>query len=341
MAEQATIIPIAGGKGGVGKSFVTANLAVALARRGHTTIAVDLDLGNSNLHSMLGLENRYPGVGEFLRGAVKLAPGELVVETTVPGLGFVPGDGRVPFMANITYNQKLVLLRMLKALPARYVLLDLSAGTSFNTLDLFLAGESGVLVTTPEHPAIMSALVFVKTLVLRALTQGLRGEAAASQQLNRLYQQSVKDKVLTIERFRGELAQTHPDAAEKIKKICAGIRPRLVYNMVENPEDTEIFARIERTLDEHLSVGCDHFGIIPYDPSVRQLLKRPGIFLLESPDSAIAVAIDRISNRVTRYWDTPIEGSAELLAERDRDVLPQGGSGAGTPRRQANKATLK
>ena len=182
MVEHTTIIPVAGGKGGVGKSFVTANLAVALAQRGHTTIAVDLDLGNSNLHSLFGMENRYPGVGEFLRGAVKLAPAELVVETEVHGLGFVPGDGRMPFMANITYNQKLALLRMLKALPARYVLLDLSAGTSFNTLDLFLAGESGILVTTPEHPAIMSTLVFMKTLVLRALAHGLRRETDVSEQ---------------------------------------------------------------------------------------------------------------------------------------------------------------
>jgi len=63
MAEPTTIIPVAGGKGGVGKSFVTGNLAVALARRGHRTIAVDPDLGNSNLHSLLVLENRYPGWG--------------------------------------------------------------------------------------------------------------------------------------------------------------------------------------------------------------------------------------------------------------------------------------
>src|SRR5215213_5414914 len=341
MTEQTTIIAVAGGKGGVGKTFVTANLAVALAQAGKSVIAVDADLGNSNLHTLLGLENRYAGIGEYLRGTVKCAPTDLIVQTKIRNLGFIPGDGRMPFMANITYNQKLLLLRLLRSLRADYVLLDLSAGTSFNTLDLFLAGESGILVTTPEHPAIMSALVFVKTLILRALAQGLRGEAAVSQQLNRLYQQSVKDKVLTIEGFRGELAKTDPDVARKVKKICAGIRPRLVYNMVENPEDTEIFARIERTLDEHLSVGCDHFGIIPYDSAVRQLLKRPGIFMLEAPDSGVAVAIDRISKRVERYWNTPIEGSAELLAERDRDVLPAGGSGAGTPYRKANKATLK
>src|SRR5688572_2959593 len=105
MAEQTTIIPIAGGKGGVGKSFVTANLGVALAQS-ERTIVVDADLGNSNLHSFLGIENRYPGVGEFLRGTIKCAPNELVQKTRVPLLGFVPGDGRVPFMANITYAQK-------------------------------------------------------------------------------------------------------------------------------------------------------------------------------------------------------------------------------------------
>jgi len=54
MAEQTTIIPVAGGKGGVGKSFVTANLAVALAQAGKSVIAVDADLGNSNLHTLLG-----------------------------------------------------------------------------------------------------------------------------------------------------------------------------------------------------------------------------------------------------------------------------------------------
>ena len=171
MAETTTIIPIAGGKGGVGKSFVTANLAVALARRGHRTIAVDLDLGNSNLHTLLGLQNRYPGVGEYLRGTIKCAPTELIVETSVPGLGFIPGDGRMPFMANITYNQKLAIFRLLKALPARYILLDLSAGTAYNTLDLFQLGKSGIVVTTPEYPALMSTLVFAKNLVLRAIDQ--------------------------------------------------------------------------------------------------------------------------------------------------------------------------
>lgn len=321
MAEPTTIIPIAGGKGGVGKSFVTANLAVALAQRGHRTIAVDLDLGNSNLHTLLGLENRYPGVGEYVRGTLKCAPTDLIVETRVPGLGFIPGDGRMPFMANITYNQKLAIFRLLKALPARYILLDLSAGTAYNTLDLFQLGTSGILVTTPEHPALMSTLVFVKNLVLRAIDQKLRRDNTLKDRLNEMYKQSVKDPVFTVEKFRRDLAQEEPEAARAIDRICRNIRPRVVYNMVENLKDTEIFANLDRTFAEVLSIHCDHIGLIPYDRRVRQFLKEPGIFLLDEPKSAITETIDRLGHRVVHLWDTPLDGSAEVLAEYARQVL--------------------
>ncbi len=56
-----TIIPIASGKGGVGKTIFTANLGIALANKGKTVIAIDLDLGSSNLHTCLGIKNRHPG----------------------------------------------------------------------------------------------------------------------------------------------------------------------------------------------------------------------------------------------------------------------------------------
>ena len=62
--------------------------------------------------------------------------------------------------------------------------------------------------------------------------------------------------------------------------------------------------------------------VIPYDPAVRQFLKRPGIFQLQAPTSATAAAVDRLAHRVINFWDIPIEGSSELLAEYARGVLP-------------------
>jgi len=225
-------------------------------------------------------------------------------------------------MANITYQQKLSLLRLLRALKARYILLDLSAGTAFNTLDLFQMSGSGIVVTTPEHPALMSTLVFVKNLVWRAIDQSLRKNASLKDRLNEMYKQSVKDPVFTVEHFRRELAETDPDAAAKVDAICQRIRPRFVYNMVQNLEDTEIFANIDHTFSEVLSIKCDHLGLIPYDPRIHTFLKQPGIFLVDGPPGTTVDTIDRLGHRVVQLWDMPLEGSAEVLADYARKILP-------------------
>ena len=321
MAQSTTIIPVAGGKGGVGKSFLTANLAVALATRGHSTIAVDLDLGNSNLHSFLGLENRYPGIGEYLHKALDRPLSDLVVPTEVPDLRFIPGDGRMPFMANITHHQKKALIRAIRQLSARYILLDLSAGTSFNTLDLFLISDQGIVVTTPEYPSIMKMLVFLKNLVLRAFEQNLRSKPALVACLNEMYNQSMASTTFTTEALRKHVAGTNKAAAAEIGQICHKLRPRVVYNMMESLEDTAIFARINRSLSDVLSIECDHFGVIPYDSKVRRSMKQPGIFLPGNPDSTTTQTIDRIADRIVRYWDEPIVGSAELLTNYARGLF--------------------
>ena len=86
-----TIIPIAAGKGGVGKTFLTANLGLALAEYGKKVIVIDLHLGGSNLHSFLGLSNQYPGLGEFIRNR-QLQLESLLVPTLFPNLRFLPGE---------------------------------------------------------------------------------------------------------------------------------------------------------------------------------------------------------------------------------------------------------
>jgi len=321
MTGQTTIIPIAGGKGGVGKSFLAANLAVALAQRGHRTLAVDLDLGNSNLHSLLGLQNSYPGIGEYLRGSIKCSPEDLIVETGITNLGFIPGDARVPFMANINYPQKLKLIRFLKSLSARYILLDLSAGTSFNTLDLFQLGRYGIVVTTPEYPALMSALVFVKNLTLRAVDEALRSDKSLKEKLTEMHKQSVNDPVFTMRKFRSDIHSSHPEAAEKIDEICARIRPRFIYNMIESANDAEQFANVDTTCSDVLSIECDHIGLVPYDLEVRHFLKEPGVFMLQRSSSVTAKIIDRISRRIVNLWDSPMEGSAALLTAYAREVF--------------------
>ena len=63
---MAYILPVAGGKGGVGKSIYSLNIAVTLAKNCKKVVLVDLDLGGSNLHTLLGLKNNQAGLGTYI-----------------------------------------------------------------------------------------------------------------------------------------------------------------------------------------------------------------------------------------------------------------------------------
>ena len=135
MHQEKTIIPIAGGKGGIGKSLLTANLAVSLAKMGHKTVVVDLDLGGSNLHTFLGLSDNHPGIGSFIHAGRKRIE-EYIVTTPWKNLLFIPGDCSTPFTGNNNHNKKSLLIKNLLSIQCRYLLLDLGAGSSYNTPNL-------------------------------------------------------------------------------------------------------------------------------------------------------------------------------------------------------------
>jgi flagellar biosynthesis protein FlhG len=316
-----TVIPVAGGKGGVGKSFLAANLAMALAGEGQRVVAADLDLGSPNLHGYLGLPNRYPGVGDFLAGdGGGLA--ERLVATAVPGLRFLPGAGRTPFLANLGDAQKRRLLRELREIPCDYLLLDLGAGTAFNTLDLALAADSGLFVTTPESAAIQSLLTFLRNLLLRE-ARGLQSEVPGMREaVRRLSEQSAAGPVVTVPGVEAEMEAVSPAAAEALRSIRGRLRPRLLYNMGDTPADLDLLPSIDRTLSEVLGMQCDHIGFLPFDPLVRRAARGGEPFLLTHPDSPTAAALRRIAQRIIRFWGGPIPGSAELLRRHHADSPP-------------------
>ena len=136
------IIPVASGKGGVGKSLFSANLAVALSQAGKSVVLADLDLGASNLHLALGMQRNEHGIGTFLTGNSDF--NEIILDTPYKNLRFIPGDSELPgFAALKIYEQKKLIASLLR-LDADYLILDLGAGTSLGILDFFLLSPQGV-----------------------------------------------------------------------------------------------------------------------------------------------------------------------------------------------------
>jgi flagellar biosynthesis protein FlhG len=124
------VIPIASGKGGVGKSLIAANLSVAFAQSGMRVVLADLDLGASNLHLIIG--HRKPGgsLGAFLQDEKRNFK-DCVSQTDINGLRFIPGDAEIPDTATLKPQDRKRILKNLFSLESDtdILVLDLGAGT--------------------------------------------------------------------------------------------------------------------------------------------------------------------------------------------------------------------
>ena len=319
MKTKTSIIPVASGKGGVGKTFFVANLAIAMANMGYKTVAVDMDLGGSNLHSFLGLPNRFPGIGDFLKARdAELA--DLIVSTEVPNLRLIPGDGLTPFMANIPYAQKVKLISCIKKLPADYILLDLGAGTSFNTLDFFRMSSHGFVVITPDYPSIMNMMAFMKHLILRIIERNFARDNQIRIMLRNFYKQPMTDESSDIISLKSKMAAFDPKASKRVTELCLQYRPRIVFNMGEHPDEIKYAEQISKSLESNLALKVDYFGFIFNDTFVRQSVKNRIAFLPNFQESPAAECIVRVAKRAVKYLNKPVDNSSQHLLKRILEV---------------------
>ena len=207
-----TIIPIASGKGGVGNSFMAANLALALAELGNKVIVADLDFGGSNLHTCLGINNKHPGIGDFIRARYSNLE-NLLVETGNDNLRFLAGDVRSPFLANMHHAQKMRLIYNLKQLKCEYLILDLGSGSTYNTLDFFGMTQLGMIITTTEHTSTTNMLTFLKLLAFRVIERSLPKNTFLNEKLRDSYNRTLMDGVLTVRGLLDEISKIDRNVA--------------------------------------------------------------------------------------------------------------------------------
>ncbi len=147
--SAARIITIGGGKGGVGKSIISSNLAVAMAQNGHRVVLVDCDLGAANQHVLFGIDRPQLGLQALIDRTIdSLVPA--MTPTALPNLHLVAGTGASVGAANISHGEKQRIMKKIRALDADVVIVDVGAGVSFNVLDFFELGSQRLLVVTPQ-----------------------------------------------------------------------------------------------------------------------------------------------------------------------------------------------
>ncbi|MEN9354098.1 MAG: flagellar biosynthesis switch protein [Fibrobacterota bacterium] len=159
-AVPAQTISIASGKGGVGKSHITLSLALALSQQGKRVLLLDGDMGLANLHILAGVHPK-ADLGDVMAGRCTVADALIPV---AQGVDLLPSASGVAGLSSLPVEKMNQLVDSLSKIQDDYthVLVDIGAGIGETSLQLAVASDRVILVTTPEATAQADAYAFVK-----------------------------------------------------------------------------------------------------------------------------------------------------------------------------------
>lgn len=159
------VLSITSGKGGVGKTNVSVNLAYCLHKLGYSTILLDADLGLANVDVLLGLAPKLNLFHLFNEGTSL----QQILLKTDYGFSILPASSGISEMLSLNTGQKLELLEAMDYLEDKidYLLVDTSAGINDNVLYFNLAAQYRVLVVTPEPTSLTDAYALIKVLKMK------------------------------------------------------------------------------------------------------------------------------------------------------------------------------
>lgn len=190
------------------------------------------------------------------------------METAVPRLHFLPGDGLLPATANLPFFTKKKIMRDLQNLVADYVLLDLGAGSNYNTVDFFLTGSFGLIVCTPETTSILNAYSFIKTAVFRLLYRSFPAnspERGIIQDFMMERLEGSSDSFLSLtERLDSETARDI--VRTRLQEFC----PRVVINNGRSADELPLGGRLRQIARKNLDIEVEYIGFLPHDPAVER-----------------------------------------------------------------------
>lgn len=290
------IIPIASGKGGVGKSLLSANLAIALGQSGKKVVLVDLDLGASNLHLVIGHHLGSASLGSWFTEKSDFK--DIVTPTDYRNVSFIAGDSQIPDLTSLKHAQKVKLIRNLNNIDADYVILDLGAGTHQFILDMFLLSPQGIVVTAPAVTATLNGYLFLKNAVFRLLYTTFKRGTPGRQYLDELKKDSQTMQKLYIPQLVQQLYQIDTQNTQIFMRRMSQFRPRLVMNMIEDPKDADKVTRIKNSCNQYLGLDIEYLGVLFRDMLQDKALASQLPVIVYKPQSVLGQAIYRIGDKV-------------------------------------------
>ena len=294
--DAARLIAVGGGKGGVGKTFVTVNLAATIAREGFDVVVVDGDLEGANTHTCFGVPPPALSLADFVANREEELT-KLMVATGIPNLRLIAATHANLAAAQPGHFQRVRLLSRLRQLPVDLVLIDLGAGTHPAVMDYFLVGDDGIVVFCPEPTSMENAYSFLRAAFYRRmrlsmLTHSVR--ALVTQAMDQRNERGIRTPADLLR----EIEQLDPSEGGRFAETLRRFRPRLLINDVRTADEIKLGFSVRSVCRSYFGLEAEYLGYVNHDAGVREsvVARRPLVDV--HPNCDAAVYLRRIARKV-------------------------------------------
>ncbi len=313
-APAPRLIAVGGGKGGVGKTLLCANLSAALAKSGYRVVAIDTDLEGANLHTCLGISSPRVSLADFVAERESdLA--KLVLETPIANLQMIAATYGNLASAQPGATRRIELLAGLRRLDCDVVFVDCGAGSHPATIDYFLVGDDGLLVLHPEPTSLENSYSFLRAAFYRRMQVAMKKHEVRDRIREAMDQRNQRGIRTPLDLLR-EVELMDPEEGKRFVATMRRFRPRIVVNEVTSAEDVKLGFAVRSVCRKFFGIDADYIGYINRDTAVREAILRRRLVLEERPKSDVAIYLQRIARKLMESLGPPGAGAHSDRGDR-------------------------
>lgn len=294
--RAARVISFGGGKGGVGKTFLVANLAVSLARAGYKVVAVDADLEGANLHTCLGVREPPCSLSDYVAQRQEDVA-KLVLDTKIPHLSILAATHGNVSAPQPSQQRRIELIAALRRLKADFVLIDLGAGTHPAVMDYFMISDDGVLVIAPEPTSVENAYAFLRAAFYRRLRiamLSLEGRKLVTLAMDQRNERGIRTPFDLLR----EIELVDPEEGARFAETMRAFRPQLVINEARTADDIRLGFSIRSVCRKYFGIEADYLGYVNHDEDALRAVRAREPLVLASPKSDAAIYVERMARKL-------------------------------------------
>ena len=290
------MIPVGGGKGGVGKTFLVANLGATLARMGYQVVAVDGDLEAANLHTCVGVPRPGASLADFVAHREEDL-GKLLLDSPIPNLRIIAATRGNLATPQPGHARRVQLMRELRRMPAEFVLIDLGAGTHPAVMDYFMVCDGGIVVIAPEPTSVENAYSFIRAAFYRRLRL-----AMVSHDVRRVVTLAMDERnergIRTPFDLLREIQAIDSTEGRHFVETMRAFRPRIVINEVRTADDIKLGFSVRSVCHKYFGIEAEYVGYVNHDEHARRSVRGRRPLVEVAPRSDAAIYITRVARKL-------------------------------------------